>query len=309
MSLLSALWGLAADLTSADSSTQTTETGAPSLLVDTAKKGAGALWTRGRVLVRAAGAVATAFSELSLDPTNGGLNVSVAGGAAAGSTANQGTKTSDDTNAWKVRLYNASAALIGRATAAASLPVALSNEDVTTLGTLATAANQTTGNTSLGTLITSVAAILTAVGLTPAAEDESGGTWATTPKLVAAAQYGLDLLGTASADAAACLRTGPGVVSGGHLVNANASARYFVIVDKNSEPAAGDTAKWWVLVPATTTDMAFGPNDLGGVIYCADGVAYAYCTAIDLTTTPGSALVGTVGTNANHDCALYGKGA
>jgi len=130
MGLLSALRGLAAALTDADKTTPPSNTGSPSLLVDGATPQGGALWTRARMIVRAAGAIGTAFSEPGIDPTTGGLNVNIAGGSGSIGTVNQGTKTATDSNAWPVRLYNASAALLGVQAAAASLPVTLSTENV-----------------------------------------------------------------------------------------------------------------------------------------------------------------------------------
>jgi|SRR5882672_12425919 len=122
-------------LTSADASTADGRDAA--LLVDGALARGGALWTRARTLVRASGAVATAFYELTIDPTNGGLNVNLAGGAVGGSTVAQGDPNADATKGWPVRLFNATGQLLGRLAAAASLPVALSTEDFAALGAVA----------------------------------------------------------------------------------------------------------------------------------------------------------------------------
>lgn len=64
---------------------------------------------------------------------NGNLMVTLGGTGASAGAASQGTKTADATNAWPVRLYNATAALLGRTAAAGSLPVVLSTEDLAVL--------------------------------------------------------------------------------------------------------------------------------------------------------------------------------
>lgn len=160
MGLLSSIRGLASALTSADSTAQPSGTGSPSLLVDGAAAYGGALWTRLRALVRASGAVATPFSELSLDPTTGGLNVNVAGGSGLAATVTQGNGNATVGQPWTVRLSNAAAFIpfpiaLGRLADAASFGVALSTEDVAALAAIGTAIG--TGNTSLASILAALA--------------------------------------------------------------------------------------------------------------------------------------------------------
>jgi len=78
------------------------------------------------------------------------INVTLVGGAVGGQAVAQGDPNADATKGWPVRIFNASGALIGRLAAAASLPVALSNEDQAALDGVAT---QTTAAAILAKLI------------------------------------------------------------------------------------------------------------------------------------------------------------
>ncbi len=160
LALASALTGV--ELTPANSST-------PNGFVDGALPGGGRLWTRQGMIVRAAGAIITAFSEPGIDEANGGVLVSLAGGAVGGSTVAQGDPQADATKGWPVRIFNATGALLGRLAAAGSLPVALSTEDAAKVPSLGTAVMTGSTPVTIATNDTQTLALLAQLVLAVAA--------------------------------------------------------------------------------------------------------------------------------------------
>ncbi len=140
MALLQATLALASALTGVELTPQNSTT--PNGLVDGALPGGGRFWMRQGMIVRAAGAIITAFSEPGIDEANGGVLVSLAGGAVGGSTVAQGDPQADATKGWPVRIFGAAGALLGRLAAAGSLPVVFSNEDLAALVAVTTALNK-----------------------------------------------------------------------------------------------------------------------------------------------------------------------
>ena len=101
---------------------------------------------------------------------------------------------------------------------------------------------------------------------------------------------------SAASTNATLARTGPGTVTGIHVSNVNAAARYFRLYDKATAPTAGtDTPKLRIMIPAASSVTLSGIE-----ISFSLGIGYA------MTATGTDAATDAVSLSEHQINVIYG---